>query len=536
MKIAYSYYRFSTLAQSADGKKQGTSKTRQTNAAEIWCKENGYTLSTDVFFDKGKSAFKGKHLENGGELKRFLDLVKDGTIKSGSLLCVENFDRLSRLPPFDSFNLFSNIIMAGIHVVFTLSWDKRIITRELLNSPEGNSLLQSVIGECIRAHSESARKSIAVKNGMAIRLKQLKDGEKNKYHRAPKYFEFLNGKYQLTKHAVTVQKMAQMVLDGDSLYGIATKFNAEKIPTLQRDTQWTTTTIRRVLKSKTLIGEQFDRKGFYPLVLDVGTFNRVQGVLNQNSSFNRGKIATFVNMYRGIAFCKCGASMNSINQSKDCNGNLYADPFKYRYFRCTTKSTGKKCQYEGNIRLTDLEQQFFGDFLLQNPNALVADKSETKALHGKINVCKMEITKLESEVSKLVAMSHKYKLSQLDAELDKLNSQLDAKKLELDAFNSNLGNIELAPTHFDDVKKLLAEFEFEPGKWNSDENFVLSKKALAYDAAIKRITEALKNNELRGKLKTILPTLIGKMIVDTTTKTFEVFNHSGKCVYQSEQY
>ncbi|HEX3800709.1 MAG TPA: recombinase family protein [Verrucomicrobiae bacterium] len=55
VKTAYSYVRFSTPQQSL-----GDSTRRQVEAAEQFCKENGYALDKSItLHDKGVSAFKG---------------------------------------------------------------------------------------------------------------------------------------------------------------------------------------------------------------------------------------------------------------------------------------------------------------------------------------------------------------------------------------------------------------------------------------------------------------------------------------------
>src|SRR5436190_929375 len=88
MKTAYSYTRFSTVEQ-----RKGASAGRQMDSAIEWCKSNGYTLSEDHFLDEGKSAYKGKHLQADGDLKRFLALVETGKVRRGSALVLESFDR-----------------------------------------------------------------------------------------------------------------------------------------------------------------------------------------------------------------------------------------------------------------------------------------------------------------------------------------------------------------------------------------------------------------------------------------------------------
>ncbi|MCX8955437.1 recombinase family protein, partial [Ruegeria sp. NA] len=52
--LAFSYRRFSSAQQ-----KDGNSIKRQTEAAQEWCDENGYELSSSNFEDLGVSAFMG---------------------------------------------------------------------------------------------------------------------------------------------------------------------------------------------------------------------------------------------------------------------------------------------------------------------------------------------------------------------------------------------------------------------------------------------------------------------------------------------
>jgi DNA invertase Pin-like site-specific DNA recombinase len=162
MKIAYSYTRFSSTKQ-----KKGDSIRRQIQAAKEWCQNNGYTLSDDQFRDAGKSAFKGKNLEGEGDLKRFLSLIEEGKIKRGSVLILESFDRLSRLTPTKAVGLFLDIINAGIGMVFTMTFDKRLITEKMIE--DESYILYAIIGEAQRSHNESKYKSQRVKEAYDTR-------------------------------------------------------------------------------------------------------------------------------------------------------------------------------------------------------------------------------------------------------------------------------------------------------------------------------------------------------------------------------
>ena len=61
----------------------------------------------------------------------------------------------------------------------------------------------------------------------------------------------------------------------------------------------------------------------------------------------------------------------------------------------------------------------------------------------------------------------------------------------------------------------------------------LSASGKALEEAIRRMKVTLMDNRVRVKIKTLLPTLIGKIVVDTRRRQWEIFNHSGRCIYRS---
>ncbi len=147
MKTAYSYKRWSSAIQ---GESTRDSRKRQTDSAAKWMREHGkdYVLSSDTFTDPGKSGYKGEHIGAKGELRRFIQLVEQGKIKNDSILLIDSYDRFSRLPPVQSLNLFLDVINSGIGLVFTGSYEKRVINAALIDK-EGH-ILQYIIGEMIR--------------------------------------------------------------------------------------------------------------------------------------------------------------------------------------------------------------------------------------------------------------------------------------------------------------------------------------------------------------------------------------------------
>ena len=109
---AYSYIRFSSPEQ-----EKGDSLRRQIKLSEEYAKKRNLVLDDSMrLTDKGLSAFHGAHKAKGA-LGEFLKLVEAGKIPKGSVLLVENLDRLSREQVLDALNQFTGIIRAGIKVV-----------------------------------------------------------------------------------------------------------------------------------------------------------------------------------------------------------------------------------------------------------------------------------------------------------------------------------------------------------------------------------------------------------------------------------
>src|SRR5579862_4336017 len=105
MAIAFSYIRFSSKKQ-----EKGDSVRRQDEWALSFCRQHGHTLDDSLNLrDLGVSGFHGANVETG-RLGAFLDAVKSGRVRPGSILIVESLDRLSRAEVRKALTLFLQII------------------------------------------------------------------------------------------------------------------------------------------------------------------------------------------------------------------------------------------------------------------------------------------------------------------------------------------------------------------------------------------------------------------------------------------
>lgn len=148
---AYSYLRFSTSEQLL-----GDSFRRQWSAAKAYAARNGLDLDeTLTFRDMGVSGFKGANAQRG-ELAAFRRGVEDGMIAPGSFPLVEDFDRLSRMNPWEAPPVFQEIINNGITVI-TLK-DERAWTREGLRD-HPFQIMETLLA-MYNGHQESVKKSL----------------------------------------------------------------------------------------------------------------------------------------------------------------------------------------------------------------------------------------------------------------------------------------------------------------------------------------------------------------------------------------
>ena len=108
--LAYPYLRYSTGRQ-----KEGDSERRQGEWFAAVCKREGWQIDRGfILEDRGKSAFHGDHLK--ANLGRFLEAVNGGRIPRGSVLLVEELDRLDRRSRKTAMPFIMGILCAGISI------------------------------------------------------------------------------------------------------------------------------------------------------------------------------------------------------------------------------------------------------------------------------------------------------------------------------------------------------------------------------------------------------------------------------------
>jgi len=363
--IAYSYVRFSTVKQEL-----GDSLRRQVEMADEYCAKHGLVLHPVSYRDLGVSAFKRKNLEKGA-LAAFIEAVHAGKIAKGSFLVIEQFDRLSRADTNKALRLLLDLVDAGIKVVTLVDekvWDSETIT------DTGNLILAIVYMS--RANNESAAKAKRLADvwGEKKRRAATGDGVRIVTSECPRW---LRPNAEKTGFVVqdniveSIRKVFEMRISGYGITSIVTRANKEGWPVPgkhpvrksgesrsdfeQRSTQtntWHTSNVGRLLKNRALLGEYQPHKndpeddnkrypsgepvpGYYPAVIDIGTFMRAQAKADRSGRFPGRRDASLKNWLQGLLRCSaCGTSYVRKNK------NSKAQPEYARYY-CVNRNLGK---------------------------------------------------------------------------------------------------------------------------------------------------------------------------------------------------
>ncbi|HUG68669.1 MAG TPA: recombinase family protein, partial [Pirellulaceae bacterium] len=247
MATVYSYLRFSRPEQI-----KGDSARRQ-GATVSWVERSGHTLDTTLDLrDLGVSAFRGKNAAVGA-LGEFLEAVEAGRVKSGSILALESFDRLSRQEIDDADQLFRRILKAGVEIK-TFEPDD-YFTGADLNNPMKRVMALMIMS---RAHEESQTKSTRLK--AAWRQKRTTIGKRKLTTICPQWLkaerdgdeiEFL----PIPERVEVVRRIYQMAADGLGYITICKTLNSDRVKTFGSADSWTRSSVRKILMNRSVLGE-----------------------------------------------------------------------------------------------------------------------------------------------------------------------------------------------------------------------------------------------------------------------------------------
>ncbi len=242
---AYSYVRFSTMTQS-----KGASLRRQIEKSEEWSRRKGIPLDDSLrLSDLGVSAYRGKNKEVGA-LADFVSAIETGRVLPGDYLIVESLDRISREGLYLGQKVIGDILASGI-IIVTLSPE-----REFSSSGQ-NDIGQSfeIAMVLYRAWEESNTKSQRV--GDAWKKKREKATTQILTSRCPSWLRPKDDRtgFDIIEDKTAIVKRIFRLAESMGSEAIAKTLDNEGVqPISGRGKKWSSSSIKRILKDKSVIG------------------------------------------------------------------------------------------------------------------------------------------------------------------------------------------------------------------------------------------------------------------------------------------
>lgn len=359
---AYSYIRMSTKEQL-----QGDSLRRQLQQTRAYAKKHNLELVED-YDDIGVSAFRGRNAEQGA-LRRFLDAVQTGEIPQGSHLVIESMDRLTRQTAMTAVALMSEIIDAGITIV---TLDNQVsYSAESVATNQANLFI--AIGEIMRAHEESRRKSNLLSHAWSEKRKQLRESGTIITARVPAWLSVNKSTGEIRpipERAAVVREVFDLACSGYGTYSIAKtlnqrneqawgtpkKSNARPLARNSLAPHWHESYVKKILANRAVLGEFQPRTvqtlsggkklrkpegepipDYYPRIISDDIFRDAALAMERRRTTARGrKGPVYANILSGLLFCdRCGAGMRFIDKGPGPKGG--------QYLRCSRTVAGGDC-------------------------------------------------------------------------------------------------------------------------------------------------------------------------------------------------
>ncbi|MEO3683052.1 recombinase family protein [Shewanella vesiculosa] len=314
MRQAYSYVRLSSKKQI-----QGYGQERQWEAIQTSALAHGWNLSDKTFSDLGVSGWKGANIETGA-LSQFLQCVENGYVEKGSVLIVENVDRLSRAGVNRAVTLLMQLLDSGISI-FTFTDNK-------LYEPNSPNPLMDLMGWALsaqRAFEESERKSQMILNAKAKAREEARTSGKIITRRCPSWLHVNAGKTEfelLTERVETVRKIFNLYLNGYGTPRIGRLLTEEgRKPLVGR--AWYPRSLSRILQYRAVLGEYQPTlngkpegepiKNYYPAIISENQFNEAQAILKEGGAGKGRRGENMLNYFAGLLRCSCGEGMHIVS-------------------------------------------------------------------------------------------------------------------------------------------------------------------------------------------------------------------------------
>jgi len=371
MKKAYSYIRYSSPQQA-----KGDSFRRQLALTQTYCDKHGFELDKklSLYKELGVSGFSGDQ-EN---LKRFIRDCESGKIEKGSLLIVENLDRLSRQKINVAMRQFLHLL--EYVDIYTLQDEKKYLHISDNDEAKNDTQMLDIMTSLIimsRAYEESATKQKRLKESWDERRANIETKKLTSLY--PHWLTLSKDgtTFHIKKDRVDIIKyIYDKCISGMGATQLLRHLNQNldqfPIPTNKRKNKnplWARTSLTRILTDKSVLGEYQPHIGkhggigekkrkplgdpildYYPQIIDEETYLKAQ-IARKSRVVGRGKLSNnhFSNLFRSFIKCgNCDGKMEFVNKGDTPTRGG-------KYLTCANSKRGGECTQNRHYKYLPLE-------------------------------------------------------------------------------------------------------------------------------------------------------------------------------------
>lgn len=406
------YVRVSTQEQAEEGYSVGEQTERLQKYADAmgW---NVYHIYTDA-------GWSGSNTERPG-LQEMIADVKEHKINK---VVVYKLDRLSR-SQYDTLYLIEKVFLKN-DVEF-LSMSESFDT----STPIGRAMV-GLLAMFAQFEREQIRERMQL--GKDARAKT---GAWMGSAKIPRGYDYIDGQLiPFHPEAEQIQEAYELLLNGTPLRTIEKIFSEKGYQ--QRNGEWSTSTLGRVLKSPVNIGQirwhgEWYQGNHEPIV-SAETFNRAQEIMNQNASrctsVRRGR---YTHLLSGMIVCaRCGAKFGAKRVDSKYKNKIT----KRIYFICYSRSHQVRSQAtratcNNDTWREDVLQEFVYNEIreMRDEFRTSGDRPDSLKTTKKIETLKSELSSVEKQSSRLL---HSYTLGLFtDEEIASHKAAIDKRKNKL---------------------------------------------------------------------------------------------------------
>jgi len=329
--LAFSYQRVSDPKQTRDGR---AGLDRQADAFIGFCQRHALIPNADPLVDKGLSAFHGRHRSKGA-LGSFIAAAQSGEIPTGTVLVVEDVDRLTREVADKQLRLLLEFFDSGLAIgVIRDDW---IIDKDNYNNhPTLRLVLQTRFDA---ANDYSKKLSSRISDVWQRRQRDWIENRKPYLGKGsrPEWLADNGDKFiEIEKAVALVQRIFNLCAE-ENMGGtqIAEVLNADGIKPARSDA-YGPTRILRILHDRRVLGEKDWPDGtvsadYFPRIIDQTLWDKCQKAIDQrhDNKGRHGRGEVVANLFQGGTFCACGRSL-FLQTGRNRQGQV-----AYAWLRCT---------------------------------------------------------------------------------------------------------------------------------------------------------------------------------------------------------